>query len=228
MRLILFLTLLTALGGAQDTGKGKGKAAAKARPSDPDEALHLRGDRFPPIKYADMTPAQKKVADRAIAGNGAIGDFNIVLRSPELGDAMRSGAARAQSSLSAKQNELAIIINARFWTSQFEWWVHRRSAVQAGIKEETVTAIAEGRVPASMPPDEKVIYDFLREMFTTKQVSDATFAAAKNQLGEKGIVDLFNITGFYTVASGLMNADRYPFVDPNQKPELKPLAKPLP
>jgi 4-carboxymuconolactone decarboxylase len=91
--------------------------------SDPDTALKMRGDRFPPLKYADMTPAQKTMADRAIAGRGAIGDFNIVLRSPELADALRFGTG-ANSTLSVKQRELAILISARFWTTQFEWAVH--------------------------------------------------------------------------------------------------------
>jgi 4-carboxymuconolactone decarboxylase len=226
--LLLFTAFVVAQDPAQGTAKGKGKGAAKAKPSDPDEALHLRGDRFPPIKYADMTPAQKKMADRAIAGSGPIGDWGIMLRSPELSDSMRLAGLRGQSALSAKQNEMAIIVNARYWTSQFEWWVHKRAALQAGITQETVDAIAEGRVPPHMPPDEKVVYDFLREILTRKQVSDPTFAAAKEQLGEKGIVDLFNIAGFYMAASGFMNADRYPFVDPNQKPDLKTLEHPLP
>src|SRR5262249_40810486 len=178
------------------------------------------------IKYRDMTPAQKAMADRAIAGRGAIGDFSIMLRSPELADAMR--ISRASSSLSAKQGELAILINARYWTSQFEWMVHHRAAVQAGLGEDTISAIAEGRRPAAMKPDEEPIYNFLCELMKTKQVSDAAFAAAKNLLGEKGIVDLFGIVGSYQVASLMMNADRYPMQNETQKPELKELASPLP
>jgi hypothetical protein len=59
-------------------------------------------------------------------------------------------------------------------------------------------------------------------------VSDATFAATKAQLGEKGVVDLISITGSYIVGSLMMNADRYPMRSPNDKPELKPMDKPLP
>lgn len=216
--LITSLMCMAAIAHAQDSGK--------AQPSDPDAALKLRGDRLPPIKYKDMTPAQKAMADRALAGRGAIGDFNVVLRSPELADATR--ISRANTSLSAKQSELAILINARYWTSQFEWMVHHRAAVQAGLSEETIGSIAEGRRPAALKPDEEPIYDFLRELMTTHQVSDAAFAAAKDKLGEKGIVDLFGLVGSYQVASLMMNADRYPMQNAEQKPELKPLASPLP
>jgi 4-carboxymuconolactone decarboxylase len=203
-----------------------GASAQAVKPSDPDEALKLRGDRLPPIKYKDMTPAQKIMADRAIAGRGAIGDFGIILRSPELADALR--ISRANTSLTPKQSELAILINGRYWTSQFEWMVHHRAAAQAGLSEETIGAIMEGRRPAAMKPDEEPIYNFLRELMTTHQVSDAAFSAAKQTLGEKGIVDLFGLVGFYQVASLMMNADRYPMQNASQKPELKALANPLP
>ena len=214
---------LAGIAAAQDTGK------AKAAPTDPDAALHLRGDRLPPIKYKDMTPAQKAMADQALKGRGAIGDFNVMLRSPELSAAERGvGGSRNQSALTPKQLELCIMLNARFWTSQFEWMVHHRSSVQAGVKEETIKAIAEGRRPANLPPDEEVIYNFVRELLNTKQASDATFDAAKKELGEKGVVDIFGIVGSYQVASLMMNADRYPMQNAEQKPELKPLSKPLP
>ena len=120
------------------------------------------------------------------------------------------------------------MINARFWTSQFEWWVHHPAAVRAGMKEETIKSIAEGRRPTTMGPDEEVIYNYVREVLNTKQVSDATFAATKAQFGEKGVVDLISITGSYIVGSLMMNADRYPMRSPNDKPELKVLDKPVP
>jgi 4-carboxymuconolactone decarboxylase len=186
--------------------------AGVAYAQDPDQALKLRGDRFPPIKYQDMTPAQKTMADRAMAGRGAIGDFNIVLRSPELAGVLRSGPRTA---ISTKQSELAILISARYWTTQFEWAVHHRAAVQAGLSEAIVSAIAEGRRPASLAPDEAAVYNFLRELFETKQVSDATFAATKSGLGEPGIMELFGVVGFYQSVSLMMNADRYPMARPD-------------
>ena len=212
--------MLLAAASAQDPAK----PPAPAKPT-----LDLRGDRFPGLTYAEMTPAQKALTDRALAGRGPIGTFNILLRSPELSEAMRGTAgARNGSALSAKQNELAILINARYWTTQFEWLVHHRAAVQAGLSEAIVSAIIEGRRPAPMQPDEEVVYNFLGELLVTKQVGDAAFQAAKEKLGEKGIVDLIGIAGFYQATSLMMNADRYPMTNASQKPELKLLAKPLP
>ena len=187
--------------------------------------LDLRGDRFRGLTYEELTPEQKVLVDRALAGRGTIGTFNILLRSPQLLEAMR-GLAGGRS-LSAKQNELAILINGRYWTTQFEWLVHHRAAVQTGLSEATIAAIMEGRRPATLLLDEEPIYNFLVELLTTKQVSDASFQAARDKLGEKGIVDMLGVVGFYGATSMFMNVDRYP-MQGDQKPELKPLDHPLP
>ena len=222
MRLEVFAFLVIGSALAQTPAPVQPPAAAK-------QSLQLRGDRFRGLTYDEMTPEQKALTDRALADRGTIGTFNILLRSPGLSEAIRGTAGgRAGSPLTQKQAELAIIINARYWTTQFEWLVHHRAAVQAGVSESTVAAIAEGRRPASMPPDEEVVYNFVRELLNTKQVSDPTFAAAKSLLGERGIVDLIGLVGFYQATSLMMNVDRYPMQGPDQKPELKKLESPLP
>jgi 4-carboxymuconolactone decarboxylase len=223
MRLGLLAFFVTCIIRAQEPAK-----AAPVKPPPAPKQLQLRGDRFQGLTYGEMTSEQKALTDRALAGRGTIGTFNILLRSPGLSEAVRGTAGgRAGSPLSTKQAELAIIINARYWTTQFEWLVHHRAAVQAGVSEATVAAIAEGRRPASMPPDEEPVYNFVRELLKTKQVSDPTFAAAKALLGESGIVDLIGLVGFYQSTSLMMNVDRYP-MQADQKPELKKLESPLP
>jgi 4-carboxymuconolactone decarboxylase len=113
--------------------------------------LNLQGDRFPGLTYEELTPAQKVIADRALAGRGAIGIFNITLRSPELSEAMRGiTGSRTEPVRSAKQNELAILLTARYWTTHFEWSVHRRAATEAGLSEETIKAIVEGKRSAGL------------------------------------------------------------------------------
>lgn len=197
------------------------------KPEAPKPKLDLHGDRFPGLKYEDLTPAQKVIADRALAGRGAIGIFNITLRSPELSDAMRGIAgSRTPPLLPAKLNELALLLTGRFWTTQYEFAIHHRVAVRAGLGEQTIAAIVEGKHPELLP-DEVPVYNFVSELLNTKQVSDATFKAAREQLGEKGIVDIIGLVGFYQTVSEMMNVDRFPLTS-TQKAELAALAKPLP
>ncbi len=193
-------------------------------PAKPD--LKLRGDRFKPLKYETLDPAQKKMADHLLAGQraGANGPFNVMMRSPEMGDlAQELGAlVRFHSTLPPKLNEFAIIITGRYWTAQYEWLAHKALALTAGLKPEIVAAVAAGKRPAGMQADEEAIYNFTTELLNTKQVSDATFKAVADKFGERGVVDLGFVIGYYQLVSSLLNIDRYPVAE-GTKPELKPL-----
>ena len=188
--------------------------------------LHLRGDRFKPLTYDQLTPEQKTLIEHVLTGErGTLnGPFNVTLRSPEMGDlAQKLGAhIRFHSSLPDRLKEFAILMTARFWTSQYEWTAHRKLALAAGLSPAVIEAIASGAKPQSMAADEEVVYNFAHELFTKRQVADATFRAAVNRFGERGVVDLTGVMGYYCFVSMMLNIDRYPLPD-GEKTELKPL-----
>jgi len=193
-------------------------------PSNPD--LHLRGDRFKPLTYDKLTPEQKAMADHLLAGErgGMNGPFNVTLRSPEVGDAAQKLGVllRFHSTLPKKLNEMAIIMTGRFWNAQYEWSAHKKAAIAAGLSPAIVDAIAAGKRPTGMQPDETVIYNFANELLQKREVSDASFAAAVKMFGERGAVDLTGVMGYYCFVSMMLDIDRYPLPD-GEKPELKPL-----
>jgi 4-carboxymuconolactone decarboxylase len=186
--------------------------------------LHLRGDRFKPLTYDKLTPEQKAMADHLLAGErgGMNGPFNVTLRSPEVGDAAQKLGAlvRFHSSLPKKLNEMAIIMTGRFWNAQYEWYAHKKLALEAGLSPAIVDAIAAGKRPTGMQPDETAIYNFVNELLQKKEVSDASFAAVTKLYGEKGAVDLTSVMGYYCFVSLILDIDRYPLPD-GAKPELK-------
>jgi len=188
--------------------------------------LHLRGGRFAPLTYDAMTPEQKTLVASIFSGprTSLDGPFNVLLRSPEMGDlAQKFGAQmRFHSSIPSRLNEFAILITARFWTAQFEWQAHHKNALAAGLSPAVIDALAAGKSPAPMQPDEEVVYNFCTEVLNTKQVSDAAFLAVKEKFGERGVVDLMGLVGYYQLVSMLLNVDRYPLAD-GATPELKPL-----
>jgi 4-carboxymuconolactone decarboxylase len=177
-----------------------------------------------------MTPEQKKLTDHVLAQQLPVAILNIAVRSPEQGDLLHSMGDRVLFHMSVpdKLKELAILLTARYWGAQFEWFAHHQAAVQAGLCEDKIKAIAEGRRPAAMLADEETVYTFITELFRTKRVRDDTFVAVKKLAGERGIVDLLVTSGFYQIVSMYMNVDRLPLANANQKPELAYLAKPLP
>jgi 4-carboxymuconolactone decarboxylase len=218
-RLLICCAVMLAVAG---TTAGQAPQTERRDP----RTVKLRGDRFKPLTYDEMTPAQRTMIQHLLDGprGGTDGPFNVLLRTPEMGDlGQQFGAStRFATTVPRKLYELAIIITARHWTSQFEWTAHHRGALQAGISPAVADAIAEGRRPAAMPRDEEAVYNFATELLQTTQVSDATFAAAKSVLGERGVVELISVMGWYGTVSMLLNVDRYPLPE-GSKAELKPL-----
>jgi len=187
--------------------------------------LQLRGGRFKPLSYDTMTAEQKTLVNDILSGprTSLDGPFNVLLRSPEMGDlAQKFGAQmRYHSSLPPRLNEFVILITARHWTAQFEWQAHHKIALTAGLSPAIIDALATGKRPASMQPDEEAVYDFCTEVLNTKQASDAAFQTAKDKFGERGVVDMLGVMGYYQFVSMILNVDRYPLPDGAQ-PELKP------
>jgi 4-carboxymuconolactone decarboxylase len=196
-------------------------AQAPAIPKD----LGLRGDRFKPLKSEELTPEQRKMIEHLLAGerSGTTGPFNVLLRSPEMGDlAQQFGAQmRYHSSIPRKLNEFAILITARHWTSQYEWYAHQRDGLKYGLEAAVIDSLAAGKRPAPMDADEEIVYNFCSELLSKGQVSDAHFKAAVGKFGERGVVDLIGTMGYYNMVSMLLNVDRYPLPD-GIKPALKP------
>lgn len=188
--------------------------------------LNLKGDRFKPLTYDQLTPEQKTMVGNLMGGErgGLGGPFNVLLRSPEMGDmAQKLGAQlRFHSTLPPKLRELAIIITARFWNAQYEWYAHRRFALEAGVSPAIADAIASGKRPSALEPDEEIVYNFCNELLNSKQVSDTSFKAAIDKFGERTVVEMTALVGYYNFVSLILNLDRYPLPD-GVKPELQPL-----
>ncbi len=200
-------------------------AAAGAQAPAPPE-IHLRGDRFKPLTYSEFTPEQKILADHVLSSaRGSLnGPFNVMLRSPEMGDLAQQlgGYLRFRTTVPTKLNELAILVTARALNVQYEWAAHHKLALKAGLSPEVIEAIATGKHPASMQPDEEIVYNFAHELVNTHQVSDPAFHAAVDKFGERTVVDLIGVIGYYHFVSMMLNVDRYPLPE-GDKPELKPL-----
>jgi 4-carboxymuconolactone decarboxylase len=183
-------------------------------------------DRFPQLQLDQMSPEQKKVAEAIMSGprGGLRGPFNALLRSPELADRLQKVGEyiRFNTSLPHRLNEFAILITAREWTSQYEWHAHHPLALKAGLDPKIAEDLAAGRRPAGMKDDETVVYDFCVQLHRNKRVDDATFNAALAALGEKGVVDLIGVSGYYSVVSMTLNVAEVP-LPAGVAPPLKPL-----
>jgi 4-carboxymuconolactone decarboxylase len=185
----------------------------------------LVGNRFRPLNWAEMTEAQRTMTRHVLDGprTAMSGPFNVMLRSPVMGDlAQELGAQiRFNSSLAAPLREMAILISARHWTTHYEWNAHKNVALTAGLDPKIITAIARRERPMGLSAPETALYDFCTELLATKGVDDATFEAAKTEFGEQGVTEIIFTLGYYGLVSMLLNVDEHPLPE-GVAPELAP------
>ncbi len=168
--------------------------------------------RIPPADPAAMTPEQKALSAR-ISGprsGETRGPFPIWLRAPELLDRVNELAVyfKDERALPARLRELAILVNARHWSSEYQWYVHLRHARRLGLDAAALDAIVAG-TPARFPDSaEQAVYDFCRELLGPDPVIDSTHARACELLGEDGVIELVTLVGFYSlIAVGIKGFD---------------------
>ena len=194
-------------------------------------------DRFAIMQPEQMNAEQKKLFETIVSGPRAQnyggeaakrvlsgGPFNAWLRSPEAGLRLQAVGAhiRFNTSIPQRLNELAILVTAREWTSQYEWYAHKALALKAELDPKIIDVIAAGKRPEGMKEDEAAIYDFCVQLHRNRKVDDTAFNRVKALFGEQGVIDLIGISGYYTAVSMTLNVAEVPLPEGTPLP-LKPL-----
>ena len=158
--------------------------------------------RMHPPSEGQLNDAQRQVYDAITSGprGGVVGPLGIWLWRPELADrAQRLGEyARYKTCLPPILSELAILVVARFWGSEFEWYAHKQIALAAGISSEAVETIRIGGVPSLGESDQTIVYEFSRTLLEQRSVDDELYSRAIAALGEAAVIDLDGILGNYS------------------------------
>lgn len=171
-------------------------------------------ERLPLPARASMNEAQQAAADAIINGprKAIFGPFVPLLQVPALMEHIgNTGAAlRFKGTLPDAVRELVICVVAREVGNQFEWQTHAPLAVKAGVAEEAVAAIGDGRRARGLPADQACAAEFAHELMLRNGVSDASYAEAVAQFGEAGTVELTALVGYFTMVCWVMNVARTP------------------
>jgi 4-carboxymuconolactone decarboxylase len=187
--------------------------------------------RLNDIPEEKLTPRQRELRDAIMSGPRKIpnirGPFAVWLHAPEFGDhAQKLGAfVRYSTALPPRLSEFAILVTARLWRSQYEWFAHAPMAVRAGVSERTVADLRAGRTPKAAAKDERAIYDFVIELYKTRRVSNRTYTRLRAFLEDSAIVELVGILGYYALVSMTLNVFRMPVPAGAKAPFAEP-AKP--
>ncbi len=168
--------------------------------------------RIPELTPEELSPHQYRLAKELGASRGGAlstnGPWGLLLRNAELCE--RAGhfgtMLRDATSVHKRVSETAILVTARFWNAEFEWWAHASQALGAGVPPAVVDAIRRGVRPVFEKKDEEAAYNYATELHEKKRVSHSTYQALVDQIGPHGAIELTAITGFYTTIAMLLVA----------------------
>src|SRR3984957_4635984 len=182
--------------------------------------------RFPQLKMEQLNEQQRPFAEEImkISSIGISGPYNSMLRSPVMGQRLFTllDYVRFNTSVPRKLNEFAILIQARLWTSQVEWYAHYPLAIKAGLPEAVAADLKVGKRPSSMQPAEAAVYDFCMELSTKHEGSEATFKKTRELFSEQQVIDLIAVSGTYITAAMIANTAEEQ-VPAGKTPPLQPL-----
>jgi 4-carboxymuconolactone decarboxylase len=161
-----------------------------------------------------MDAAQRRVYERIAAGpRGKVqGPLRAALHNAELADRWQAlgELLRYRTTLTPRLSELAILVTGRACRSPFEWYAHRLEAERAGLEAGIIEAILAGETPLRLGEDDAIVHRYAVELNRTKSVSDPTYAAALARFGERTLVELTALVGYYTMVAMTLNAHEIP------------------
>lgn len=183
-------------------------------------------ERFPKLTPETMTSAQCEVAAEIAAGpRGEVrGPFIALIHNAELARRIQQLGEhlRWKSKLPPGLLELAVLVTARRWSCQHEWYMHEKLARKANVEASVIDAIAQGKEPPGLSPDAALVYKASRQAHATGRLDDATFAAARERFGLDGTLELLALNGYYSMMAMVLNTAGMPLPDGAVTP-LKPL-----
>jgi 4-carboxymuconolactone decarboxylase len=164
--------------------------------------------RVEDLKIETLTPEQKAIHDRIAGSRGGTvrGPFAVWMRTPAIADAAdKLGTTLRRGKLDPRLFELMVLVIARHWSAQYEWYAHAKHAPGAGLSDDIVEAIRHRRKPTLGRDDERLIYDLVTEMNETRTLSQATYDRAVAMLGLDLVIELITSIGFYTMVAIMLN-----------------------
>ena len=172
--------------------------------------------RLPYLRYDDLEPAAKEVWDHIVGSRadamlneqgGLTGPFNALVHAPAIGKHLTALglALRYETSIPRRLTEVAIITVGGRWQAEFEWWAHAQMARRYGVSDPVIEAIRQGEDPPFEADDERTVHAAARQLAGAGQLSQDTYDAVRELLGDTGVVELITLCGYYTLISFVLN-----------------------
>jgi 4-carboxymuconolactone decarboxylase len=163
------------------------------------------GNRLPLVKRENLDPAGQKTYDQLNSPTGGSlaglrGPGGIMLHAPkvsELNSALNRYLRSPETGFDAHVRELAILVTAREFNSQFEWAAHESVALKEGVPAATIEVVKHRKLLRGVPEADAVVIQLGREIYGNKKVGAATYARAIKQFGPQRLINLVALMGNY-------------------------------
>ena len=165
-----------------------------------------------PVVTREELPEEHRAAYDEIAGirgrPPVVGPSSVMGHSPEMAVRVNrlSEYLTESSELPENIKRLAAIIAARSMDCQFIWNAHAAASRRAGLSDALVDAIRDRKELPAMSADESAVVNYGLELTGANKVSEETFAAARDRLGVKGLVEFTTTMGYYRMLALNANA----------------------
>lgn len=172
-----------------------------------------------------MNAEQRQVYDAIVTGPRArlVGPLRAALHNPALADRWQKMGAllRFGTTIPPRLSELAILVTARRWNSQIEWYIHAEAARAACLPDAIIEAIQIAAIPSFTDANDAAVYEFARQLQQTGSVTDDVYQDVLHFHKEAGIVELAAIIGYYSMVAMTLNVHEIPLPDEGVIPPLK-------
>ena len=187
-----------------------GARIGKLKPSSLDEEQHSLYDAI-----AGGRRAQGPQLFRLVDEEGRLeGPFNAFLLQPRLGSALQAlgSSVRYDTGLDDRCREIAILVVAAHWRSDFEWYAHEAVARSAGLDDAELAAVREGR-DAALTGREAVVARTAAALVVRGDLDDAEYLEAVEVVGAAGLFELLTLVGYYATLALQLRVFRVPAPD---------------
>jgi 4-carboxymuconolactone decarboxylase len=164
--------------------------------------------RLPNLQFDKLTKQQRRIYDEIASHHPSVrGLWAIWLTVPEIADVAHKFylLLRVPGKLEPRLVVLLVLVMARHWSSQFEWFLHEGQAHKVGISADVIEAIRAQRRPVFAREDERLVYDVVTEINDSRTLCTASYERAAAALGNELLVELITTAGFYAMVSMMLN-----------------------
>jgi alkylhydroperoxidase family enzyme len=171
-------------------------------------------ERLPLLEPGSLRKDQRQVYEAVVGGPRAqqssfgvmdkrgrlLGPYNAMLHSPSVGMSLQDlgAAVRFRTEFTPREREIAILMVAAYWRSDYIWYAHQRAGRDAGLSDSEIDTLRIGGAPSFTNTREYAIHQAMLSLVQTADLGDSIYAESVTELGHTMLVELITLVGYYT------------------------------